>query len=424
MRFISALLFLFMAIAFSAYSQPPLVQTNQYNLNVTSELNLSASAAALNGTVNIPMSGLVHGIPVGLSIEPVGFSVSVDNVTCPMDNLSFIALRGASMGHLTSLPSPGAGGFTCDRAWYAHFSNETSWRCDLDGDYCVEYENYTAVSYDIDIIFSFGNVSVSVPYDSQLVPVPHSILEAMRSGSGGNLTVAFNGTATFLYQINDRMMSGGKCIDNYESENTTIPYSLNRSFAVGGSGSFFFLRSPVLREQWASNNQFDVIVLSQSPLYHADILLNGQAVENITLRSFDVQEDSDGLQGIISIPNPSPGAWTENTTLGLTQPALDAKNRSFSYIYQFNYSYPGLGNNTLYLGVDDSCLVHSAYSNVLLSRMLSYNGSTAENGQPFDAAVARPSAPFSTGALGIITFGFGVAAIIVIVAFTNFWLLR
>jgi len=167
-------------------------------------------------------------------------------------------------------------------------------------------------------------------------------------------------------------------------------------------------------------------VLSQSPLYHADVSLNGNPARNITLRSFGVQENAYGLQEIVSIhaANSSPGIWSENMVGGLAQNALDAKNRSFNYAYEFNYSYSGLGNNTLYLSVNDSCLVSSNYSDVLLSRMLSHNGTTMENGKPYDAAVARPSSPFSGDALGIITISLGVGAIIILVSFTNFWLLR
>jgi len=428
MRTIAALLLLLVATAFAQstqYAEPPLDETNQHNLDAVPGLDFYDNATALNGTVRIPIGASFREMPVSVSIEPVGFSVSVDNVTCPVDDLSFIALRGARMEHLTSLPNQGYGDFTCDREWFAQISDETAWRCDLDDDYCAEYENDSSVSYDINITFSFGNLSASVPFDSQAVRVPRAIVEAMRSGSGGNLTVALNGTVVFLYEINDRALGGSDCTANYVSETTAIPYSANRSFAVGGSGSLFFLRSPVLREQWAGDSRFDVVVLSQSPLYHADVYLNGNQARNITLRSFGVQENAYGLQEIVSQPmNQSSGIWSENTAGGLAQKALDARNRSFNYVYQFNYSYSGLGNSTLYLSVNDSCLVHSAYSDVLLSRMLSYNGSTMENGKPFDAAVARPSSPFSGDILGIITISFGVAAIIILVSFTNFWLLR
>jgi hypothetical protein len=214
--------------------------------------------------------------------------------------------------------------------------------------------------------------------------------------------------------------NGSRCNDSATSALQNLSLHTSRNFTVFGTNSLFFLLAPLLNEQWFRNNQFDTVVLSQNPLSSAEIYLNGNPVSNITLRTFEVVNDSYGIEEIVSNLSPQDG-WSESVNL-TTPTLLEDSSSSFAYIYEFNYSYDGLGQNSLSLVTTDSFLNSQQYGEQLLSRMLSYNGTTTETGSPIYSVPSRPSATFPAYPLSSFGLVFGVLALLFILPFVNFWL--
>jgi hypothetical protein len=121
---------------------------------------------------------------------------------------------------------------------------------------------------------------------------------------------------------------------------------------------------------------------------------------------------------------PDNSGWSESNN-NVTSPfQLELENNSFRYVYEFNSSYIGLGKNNLSLVVSDVVLASAWYNDTILSRMLSYNGSFAEDGSSATPTTSRPSISFSPDSLLHFEIGFGLIACILILAFVNFWLLE
>ncbi len=181
---------------------------------------------------------------------------------------------------------------------------------------------------------------------------------------------------------------------------------------------------PILREQWFRDNRFDTIVLSQCPLYRAEIRMNGASVKNISIRTFNLTTDEFGFMRMTSNLSDSNGSgWMEDSSAIATPTPLEMQNNSFAYAYMFNFSYTGLGENNLSITATDSVLDTGEFNDTLMSRMLSYNGLTTENGQPINGN-SRPSASFTEGTLTRLEIGLGLVGLVLILAFLNFWVAR
>jgi len=360
--------------------------------------------------------------PKLLSVDIIAPNLVVDNLTHPTPGLAILTARGYQQEHLTAIPNEGFPDFTCDADWF-YGGAQYSDRCDFDNDFCAEFENQTYVIYSTNVTFIFKNISENASFSSNLIPVPQSILEAMKNSSGiDNLMVLIEGNVSFIYTINDRGFDGVDCTSSYYNITGHVPLSVNKSFAVAGTKKLFFLRSPVLREQWFRSNRFNTIVLSQSPLYYAEISKDGNQTWNSTLREFYNVTDNYTVMYVFSNKTSEKG-WSE--AVNLTTPTLlQDTNHSFAYIYEFNYSYLGLGKHALSLDVNDSFLGSAHYGEVLLSRMLSYNGTFSEQGKPIDEEITRKSAGFTKQGLGFVELALGFVALILFLSFLNFWVTR
>ena len=407
-----------------AFAQPPIAETMQNNTDTAGGLDGLYNESLSNSTMLIVTfdNSTEREIPVSASMEIAGMNLFLDNRTYPESGLSLILARGYEQGHLVSRPAEGYPDFDCDRDWYDGGS-EFAWRCDFDNDDCVEYENRSSVYYGINATFLFRDMAVNVSTPSNIIPVPKPVLEAMENSSGYEyLNISMNASAIFDYEFNDRGFAGFDCTSTTVNETVAIPFSLNASFLVAGKHKLFFLRSPVLGEQWFRNNRFNMVVFSQAPLYQAGTSLNGEPAGNRTLRTFNVTTDRYGLQQIISNKTDEKD-WSESTNI--TNPvSLETYNHSFYYVYEFNHSYEGIGENNLSLLVEDSFLNDAAYNATLLSRMLSHNGTTAETGEPIDPEITRKSAGFREETLSAFEISLGFLGLIIILAFLNFWINR
>ncbi len=425
MRLIAAIaLLVLLPSAFAGFSAPPVRNVSDFNLDLATSLDNSFQPAlAQNGSVNFTIGSYVQQIPVNSSLDLAGISLLVDNSTYPVDGLAIIVSRGYLLGNLTSLPG-NTPPFACDRNWFNQMTDETSWRCDFDNDSCAEYENSSSAVYDVNATFSFRNVSENVSMGSTVIQVPDSVLSAMADSSGNeSLSVNLSGSVYFTYDINDRIYEGGStCADNFTNFTASLPVNLSRNFTVSGTKKLFFLRSPLLREQWILSNSFDMIVLSQSPLYYDAVGFNGARVQETLLRNFSVSEGPYGLEQVWSNRT---AAGNASERVGLTSPIpLEYGNSSFLYVYEINYSYPGAapGDDNLSLSVNDSFMGNASFSDTLTSRYLSYNSSFSEKGTPLSSQPTRPSGSFASQPLNRVEVGLGLVALIMLLAFVNFWL--
>ncbi|MFH1785409.1 MAG: hypothetical protein ABH842_03190 [Candidatus Micrarchaeota archaeon] len=393
------IILLFFSLLFAA---PPIDAVQEYNSNMANYLEDN-----FNSNISQSSSTEIFGQSLDLltSVDIVGPTLTIDNLTYSTDSISLLLARGHFISHLTS----NDGQSTCN-VDYHPLPN-----CDLDYDDCAEFEQNSSVVYSAEILFTFQNTSVSVPFSSTIIEIPEEITSKMESSSGADqLDVSVSGDAIFTYLINDNEFDGLQCNDNLYSINVSIPISVNDSFAVAGQKKLFFLRAPILLEQWESNNHFDVIVLSQSPLFYAEILLDGNSATNFTLKNFSITTGPYGVERIIS----------ENTLLGIehgpnvtTPSLLEEENNSFAYSYEFNFTYVGIGKHNLSLFVIDNFLGFAQYNETILSRTLTHN--TANN-----SVSSRPSLPYPITTLNATQLSLGFIVLIVFLAFVYFWATR
>jgi len=396
-------LILLSGMAFAQYSSPPLSLLIGNNTAAAAALDgYYNSSYAQNGTANLSIGNFSRLVNLSASVVIVGLSPNIGNISCVSEDIAVVIARGYYESHLLD-----------------------PYGEDFDHDQCTEIEGQTIARYNnLNITFSFRNTSETVPFDSTFLSLPPSILDALESSSGTeNLTINVTGIITFIFQIDNPPQ--GDCDEhNYTNISGILPISVNQTFLVGGNQKLVFLVRPILREQWFRDNRFDTIVLSQCPLYRAEIRMNGASMKNISIRTFNLTTDEFGFMRMTSNLSDAGGnGWMEDPSAVATPTPLEMENNSFAYAYMFNFSYQGLGDNNLSIAATDSVLDSEEYNDTLRSRMLSYNGLTMENGQPVNGN-SRPSASSSEGSLTRLEIGLGLVGLVLILAFLNFWVAR
>lgn len=383
-------------------SQPPIDAVESYNL----AMNLTTLDGNLSeGSMPVSFGSYSGQINFSTGIDIAGMSLTIDNLTSSRKNLAVLIARGEDLNHL--IPSP-------DSELACNSSYHPTPYCDFDGDGCPEFETNASIIYQMNVTFAFRNASSTVPSSSTIVQVPEEIRTEMSSSSGLDaLNITITGNSIILYQINDQQI--GQCTDSLSNFSSSVPISSNRSFQVAGTKKLFFVRSPVLGEQLSSNNHFDVIVLSQSPLYYGEFD-NSQ----FTFKNFSIIVNSYGLEEIVS--NKTSLLNFAEYGPNLTTPSLlEKQNYSFAYIYEFNSTYTAVGEHNLSLLVIDVFSGSEKHNATIMSRMLSYGGKWAENGSPI-SQLARPSASLSQDNLNSISISLGLVALAVFLAFVNYWI--
>ncbi len=394
------------------FAQAPINDVISYNL-IGNFNDAANSTFAQNSTLEIFNQTMF----VQSNLSVIGTTLRIDNVTYPSYNLSIILHPSVNYSNLNHLPvNTNIVPFFCDRAWFDSGAQYASF-CDFDYDSCAEYVNENYIVYDMTAIFTYKNQSEAVNVTRNLVRVPGSIMNSLRNASGfDGLNITLSGNLTIVYEINDR--SGTDCgINNLVNYSANHSYEINESITVGGFNKIFFLRSPILREQWFRNNQFNVVILSQVPLEYAEIYRNGNVTRNFTLRNYSTPLNSYGVMVIESEKNES--EWSE--FYNETSPfPLENFNHSFAYIYQFNFSYQGIGENNLSILVRDSFGGISNYTESISSKTLSYNKSWNELGGPADEN-SRNSGQYVPGKLSNVELAFGFLSVLVLLIFVNYW---
>ncbi len=422
MKYFILFLLLF-SVVFATYSIPPVQEVEEHNLEHAEELEwLYDASAAKSGNVTYEFGTLDVLLEVSGNVNITGLSVEIDNSTLALDGLSVIMQRGY---YMEKLPSPFDEGIC--RELTCHCPGQVStcpnlvdygWCCDLDSDYCIEYVRNRYVHYAQNVTFTFRNHSESLEIHDNVVEVPEDILDAMKNSSGKDvLEVSILGRMLFIYEINDMEM-GFDCYDNYTNVSTEISFNETKNFTVDGVNKLYLLTAPVLREQWSKNNRFNSFILSQSRLVSARIIMNDNETKNISFYEFDIETKPSGLQRIVSLPSQLDNETEETETLA-TPVQLERYNHSFAFAYFINSSYNGSGENELVLEITDIYGEDHSFSEVILSRMLSYNGTTLENGSQIRQEAVRPSASYKKEEKGKVEVAFGLVALLLILAFVD-----
>ncbi|VVC04358.1 Uncharacterised protein [Candidatus Bilamarchaeum dharawalense] len=403
---------LFFSCSF-ALTLPLLDEVGQHNSQLTNflENNFNPNESQ-STTFNLNFGTHSQQFQVLSSIEIIGMSHSIDELIYPTNGLSLLVARGYYMDHLASLPTKDGQIFTCNQEY-----NSIPY-CDFDNDGCPEFEQNTSIDYQMDVIFTFKNSSFRVPFSSTHISIPDNLLEEMKTSSGADIVdVTIEGDAAFIYVINDRRLDGVQCVDNFVTTTNYLPISINKSFIVAGENKLFFLRSPILREQLTDNNHFDVVLLSQAPLYYGEILLDGNKSKNFSFRSYSIEEGPYGIEKLISNTSTIKN-FAEHGPNVTTPVSLEKENYSFAYGYEFNFTYVGIGKHNLSLLVMDPLLTEQ-YNETIISRALSYNGIFGN-----DSSLVRPSLPYTQDQLNNVQISLGLVALVVFLAFVNFWVTR
>lgn len=382
--------------------------------NLNSEFNVSN----VNYTSNETLFLFQKSILTSSDLNFIGTTLEINNVSYPTYNLSILIFPSLNNSHLYSKPAEGYQDFICNREWFDSGA-QFAWRCDFDNDNCAEFENNIYTLYNMTAVFIYKNISETVNVTSNQIQVPQGIQAYLHNASGfDTMEVILDGNLTIVYEINDRGFSGLDCVSSLQNYTINHPYFLSENFTVGGFNKLYFLAFPSLREQWFRNNKFNVVLLSQVPLESAQIFLNGNETRNFSLRNYSTVFNSFGVMEIDSKPNIGDG-WIEY--YNQTSPfQLELTDHSFAYIYQFNFSYSGLGKNNLSLLITDSFGNSSIYNESLLSRKLSYNGTWDEQGKSIDE-LSRKSGSYKPGELENIQIALGILSALVLLIFVNYW---
>lgn len=397
---ISAFLLLFLLIptSLSLYTDPPLQEVTSHNLALAPWLNDHYDPSiAINGTVHMVFRGtninwvkiseefdfpLIHASAKLLTIDP-----SVDNATNIENNPRLVFAWGA-------------------RA-------DTLKRDDWESDDCTEYQNASSVTRSALVTFTFRNTSETVSTTTNVVAIPDSVQEAMQGTTGRDrLNIKLDSTFDFLYTIDDQYATfESGCVQRLVNFTESLNIKDEMNWTVEGDNTLFFLRTPVLNEQWFRNNHFDSIAFSDSRIYKGRISANNDQEKEFHLYSFNITPGIYGLQKIESIPLDHQPGIGEHTVFNTPIP-LALQNNTYGYLYEFNYTYDGIGKNSLLLETSSFSGKDHSFSQALLSRALSHSGNISE--LETDKENVRKSRGTSVSSLNQITIGFGIIGLLVL----------
>lgn len=293
--------------------------------------------------------------------------------------------------------------------------------------------NSKTVSSTIKVSFKGETRSMRNP-GSGYLDLPFSPAELATAGPYEKMTISLSGEFNFLY---DRTIlhykylpcseQGGQgvCVpscDFYSMEtgvaNFSRPFSSSMAYTVEGGNVLFFLASPVLREQWYRNNRFDNLAFSNRMFYKSAFLLNGLEISNASLYAFDLYNDDIGVWYIksVNLANKSSGMAFAEKLVRVSPNQIQRTNDVFSYLYQANASYSGLGKNNATLALFDRFLNQYENSEEITSRMLSLNSDTMETGEPvMNQSVARPSLAYKEEKLTGIIINIGIIGVFLLI---------
>jgi len=373
------------------------MNTTLHNLNAAKALNESFDPGnAVDGTINVTFRGtniywapiqqslelpLIHASASLLSIEP-----SIDNTISGND--PFLIIRwGAKAEEMEAK--------------------------DWEGDDCFESQSESNVRRSAVLEFTYGNISQTLITQDNVVPLPQVIVDAMRQTSGADiLNVSMDAKFNFTYTMDDRRPTHEGCSMHLANYSSVLYIHDQMNYTSSGNRTLFFLRAPLLNEQWFRNNRFDMIVFSNSRIYKARIFEDGLPIRNITLYYFNITTDNNGLQRIVSVPSNESGFF-EHEAFNAPDP-ISEDGSTYFHLYEFNQTYEGIGEHDLELEVISFFGTSSAYQSKILSRSLTYSGNLTEIGNGSDPLNARKSKPDSDSGLAPVVISFGMIGLLIL----------
>ena len=398
-------IFLFSLPVHALFSSPPTDNVTAHNAAIAPSLQDAFDPLiATNGTVQFDFYGTnIYWVPISMHInlslisassKLLSLDPSVDNATSAVHSPVLIFAWGN-----VSLPLD-------TRDW--------------EGDDCAEYQLNSSVNRSATIVFSFGNLSEKVSTTSNTVPVPAGILEEMKNTPGKDLLVVeLNTSFNFTYTVNDQRPSFDEgCSDHILNFSSVIELTDRKNWSVEGDRTLFFLRAPVLGEQWFRNNLFNSVVFSNTRFYNGEISADGNQTYGFRLYDFNITNDSYGLWYIQSVPLAQSGGIAEHTAYNAPSP-FDPNNFSYNYIYEFNYSYDGIGRNILDLHITSVFNDDYQFSREILSRMLSHSGNVSELGGPVNETISRKSMAFQIDSIRGTTIALSLIGVLLVVLLVN-----
>ena len=395
-------LFLILAVQllWSVYQDPPFDTVIGQNLEKAKQLNNSFyESSARNDSINI----LGENIEIRGSMAIAGISPLVDNST---NGSAIVIVQKGSQ------------------------AEDFAKRYDQNG--CPTEQIRKEVFYSIKIYFEINgkNESVNASYRtitvegknyqdaiSNTVEIPQTIADAIKNASGNDtLNIRLNGTATFVYVINDSYYNNGYCTTNKKVFEKTISFSDNKSVFACGENKFFFLVKPVLNEHWYKDSDLEWLLFSQSRIYKVEINKSGQIVL-IRLYDFNTTTNGYGISEIESVEN-NASSFVGRTVV-MPTPITD-KNHNFSYIYDITEKDDQtLGEKNFSLGATDVFLKTEERKEKIYSRQLSL-GEQTETGSPATWETTRKSAQPAEQQQHTIAILFGVVGGLIILMFLRF----
>jgi len=287
--------------------------------------------------------------------------------------------------------------------------------------------NFASYTLNGTISFTFRNITKYTSFDegsdesSFFLTVPFTSSELDQTNGSNFLEIEINGVFNFMYDKDEHYSwrdENDTCeSDDYHGNETFVKsFSSKITYLVEGGNLTFFLNSPALREQWYKNNKFDTIVLSKRKLYKANVLLNGEKVSNSQFYSFSVSEDEYEIQHIDSTESKSGNMDSKESLISKTPP-IQKDDIPQKYAYSFDSSYSGEGWNSVSLLVYDHFENSYKWNEDILSRKLSFDGNTTEEGEPYDKEdeTVRPSIPFNIDEINPIIASIGILGVFIII---------
>lgn len=305
---------------------------------------------------------------------------------------------------------------------YAYAASSKS-RTITGADGCIDYyhKTYQGANVSANISALFRNntyYTADIAEENPVaLPVPQNELNETQ---GDSITITLKGKIIFRY-ILDKTLSHLECDENgscrcsetvYPSEpfNITRTAESNLIYEVEGGALLHFLNKPALREQWFKNSKFEDFVFSKRKFYSSGLLLNGSQIGTASLYEFSITDDSFDVWRVISHRTSNFSGLGATETQAFTIPIpIEENNDAFTSIYIFNSSYSALGPHNLTLVLIDH------FGNVfsrefgITNRMLTFNGSRAEDGSTgiSDRNYFRPSSASGEKNITLLVAGFG-----------------
>lgn len=301
--------------------------------------------------------------------------------------------------------------------------------------------NFISYNFSPSFNFSFKNKTKTLGGNLQeIFEIPFNALEFSSGNGYDNLSISLNGNFTFTYnKIVSKYEPLGifqPSCELYSIENSietfVRPVSYTISYNVESGSVLFFLRAPVLREQWFKNNVFNEIIISKRAFYNSKIFLNDERISQANMYVFDIKENKFGMKYTKSIPmkNATNMLYSENFT-NITPIPIEKTKESFSYVYEFNTTYNGVGRNNITLKIRDRFLNSFEVSESILSRGLTYDNNKIENSFPINNRnvsgnnnLLRKSIQYTESNLTIATISLGTVGILLIIILSRGYLRR